>query len=243
MSLSYSVLAKYYDQLMGDFPYQKYADYILQNTQGTKGLDLFCGSGKMTILLSQSGRIMQGVDHSKEMLNLATASARDKGQRIIFCNEQAQHFEFGERYDFVTAVCDGINYVPSKKSGDLFSKIYSALEVGGTFVFDISTSYKLQEILSDNVFFEDYEDYTYIWHNQLSEKRDKIDMYLTFFVKNGEQYTRLDETHTQYIYTKQQLIDLLVAQGFEVMDIVDGNTFSRATATSERLIFLAKKNI
>ena len=50
---AYSILAKYYDRLMGDFDYKGYLKFVENDLKG-EGVDLACGSGEMTIALAKA---------------------------------------------------------------------------------------------------------------------------------------------------------------------------------------------
>lgn len=71
----YEILAKYYDDLMGDFDYDAYEKFVLENLKdvwGGFGYDLASGSGEMAIRLKRNGFKVVGGDVSPEMLEKAT---------------------------------------------------------------------------------------------------------------------------------------------------------------------------
>ena len=71
----YEILAKYYDDLMGDFDYDAYEKFALENLKdvwGGFGYDLASGSGEMAIRLKRNGFKVVGGDVSSEMLEKAT---------------------------------------------------------------------------------------------------------------------------------------------------------------------------
>ncbi|NCA68033.1 MAG: class I SAM-dependent methyltransferase [Clostridia bacterium] len=237
---SYSILSKFYDNLMKDFPYNKYLDYIMANSNGKNCVDLFCGSGRMTVLLASKGYSVQGVDCSPEMLNCAAIAAKESGQNIIFRQEKAECFSYLQKLDLITAVCDGINYLPLGRLNKLFCRIKEALATNGAFIFDISSHYKLTKVLSNNIFFEDNDNLTYIWRNSLTKNAGAVNMDISFFIKDGNNYIRGDEKHRQYCHTVTQLKKALVTAGLTVAELIDGDTFKAAAPKSKRIIFLVK---
>ena len=80
---AYSILAKYYDTLMGDFDYDGYFAFIRDKVAG-EGVDLACGSGEMTIRLAKAGSKMMGIDLSGDMLNVATQTTTSKSEANLF---------------------------------------------------------------------------------------------------------------------------------------------------------------
>lgn len=231
MSESYSVLAKYYDELMGDFNYESYVSYISKFAKG-KGLDLCCGSGKITRMLSELGNDMTGMDISIDMLNEAVS----KGGNITYVQGDISKLK-ASGYDFITCVCDGLNYIHPNKLEKTVLGIKNALTKGGYFIFDISSEYKLKYILGNESFFEEYEDFAYIWQNRFS--RGKLNMDLTFFSKiEGETFKRESEYHIQYAHSLENIMNAL--SGLKVK-VVDGETFKSIKSYSKRLLFVCRK--
>ncbi|MEG1790910.1 MAG: methyltransferase domain-containing protein [Clostridia bacterium] len=244
--MGYSALSKYYDFLMTDFDYDSYINFILKQVAGKTGLDLAAGSGEMTIPLSKRGFKMTGGDISSEMLTIATEKARKQFQNILFLVLDLNNLSISKKYDFVTAVCDGFNYVSNIANlKSAFLAVYNALNAGGKFIFDISTKYKLTEIIGNNIFYEDLDKLSYFWTNKLFP--NKIEMSLSFFerqqsvdeCKQGELYRRYDEQQTQYFYDNDEIIGLLQQIGF-ITNVYDGK-FEKLTATSPRMTVVATK--
>ena len=233
---AYSVLAKYYDRLMGDFDYQGYLSFVVDGLTG-EGVDLACGSGEMTMALAKAGRKMTGIDISEEMLNFATVKAKKQGVDIKWIRQDIAQLELSHKVDFITCVCDGVNYIEKSQLKDFFHRVNSYLKDGGKFVFDISSSYKLSQILADNLFCEDYDDVTYIWSNTLGD--GYVDMDLDFFEKiQDDTYKRVGESHRQYIHTQKDIEDLLRDWN---LNVYDGESFSSVKPKSKRLLFVATK--
>ncbi len=233
---AYTILAKYYDVLMQDFDYQSYLDFIKSYTKG-EGVDLCCGTGSMTIMLSKLGNKMIGVDLSQEMLNTARDKARLNFQNITFINSDIFDVEFSHQVDFMTCVCDGINYIEKKKLKKIFENISNNIKKDGYFIFDISSEYKLKKIIGNNIFCEDSENATYIWSNEL--KKDHVNMSLAFFEKEKDNlYKRIDEEHTQYFHKLQDLLELLCE--FDVK-VFDGVNFNKVKNSTRRLLFICRK--
>lgn len=233
---AYSILAKYYDTLMGDFDYDGYFAFIRDKVAG-EGVDLACGSGEMTIRLAKAGSKMMGIDLSGDMLNVATQKAKKSALDVKWINLDMQQLELNHPVDFITCVCDGVNYIPQKDIQKFFDRVYDNLKVGGKFVFDISSDYKLQEILGDNLFCEDYDDVTYIWSNSLGD--GYVDMDIDFFEKiEGDVYRRIEESHRQYIHSVDFIKNCLKKW---YVEIYDGETYGKPMEKSKRVIFSATK--
>lgn len=234
--VSYSILAKYYDRLMGDFDYDGYLSFVKGRLSG-EGADLACGSGEITVRLAKEGRKMIGIDISPDMLNVATVKAKNMGLDIKWICQDMLEFELNHKADFITCVCDGVNYVPTQDFKKLLDRVKSNLKENGIFVFDVSSEYKLKNILGDNLFCEDYDDVTYIWQNTLG--KGYVDMDIDFFERiKDDTYKRIEESHRQYVY-KREFIEDLLKDGWD-HEVYDGEKFSTPSSRSKRLLYVCK---
>ena len=85
---------------------------------------------------------------------------------------------------------------------------------------------------------DDRDDITYISFNK--EETDGVTMDVTLFVKRPDgAYSRLDETHRQYLYETEEIIAALNQNGFTVLE-TEGHLGEDVTA-ADRICFLAQK--
>ena len=234
----YSVLASYYDRLMTDFDYDGYLKVLDSELKGTEGVDLCCGSGRITIALAKRGKKMTGVDISAEMLGEAAKNSREAGVIPLFVQSDIADFAPPHKFDFATCVCDGLNYVTQKKLAAVFSAVADCLKSGAKFVFDLSSEYKLKKIIGNNVFFEDYDDLTYIWSNTPFAGGVKMD--LTFFIRGRDgKYTKQTEEHTQYAHS-ESTIGKALGDRFSFRNF-DFGTSGFVTAKTQRIVWVCEK--
>jgi SAM-dependent methyltransferase len=239
MNDAYGVLARYYDKLITGYNYPDIIEYIITSTSGGKGIDLATGTGRIAIALAERGYNMTGADVSTEMLTRAMEAASKKGVKIPFVKMDISKPELKSDYDLVTCCCDGINYIPQSKLDNSFKAIGERIKSGGIFIFDYSTPYKLNEIIGENVFYEDLQELTYLWTNKKIE--GGIAMRLTFFTRAGKGYLREDEEHTQYIHTADDIESALINAGFEVKETLDAFTLMDVHSKSERILYKGVK--
>lgn len=205
MNDSYSVLSKYYDALMSDYDYTGTADFLLglygkRNTQPPyklHALDLACGTGAFSRTLASYGIEVTAADISEEMLNQAV-SLGTRG--IMYVQADMANVAFDKSFNLITSACDGVNYLHGEQLYTTFSNIREMLTKEGLFVFDISTPFKLRNVIGNNVFFRDNASVSLVWANALSPKGDSVTMDLTFFERKGDIYVRRDESHVQYAH-------------------------------------------
>ena len=143
---SYSFLAEFYDELTRDVPYDRIADFYekVWDSYGVKPatvLDLACGTGSITRILSQRGYELISTDASPEMLSVLMdkCAGLDGAVPPLVLNQSMTELDL---YDVVSAaVCtlDGINYVPEDKLGKVFHRLRLFIEPGGVLIFDINS--------------------------------------------------------------------------------------------------------
>ena len=95
---AYTNFAEVYDTFMDNVPYDEWADYIeriLKEYQISDGLvlELGCGTGSMTELLSAKGYDMIGVDNSEDMLEIAMEKRLKSGHDILYLLQDMREFE------------------------------------------------------------------------------------------------------------------------------------------------------
>lgn len=234
----YSVLASYYDRLMTDFDYDGYLKVLDGELAGSEGVDLCCGSGRITIALAKRGKKMTGVDASAEMLGEAVKNARAEGVRPLFVQSDIADFAPPHKADFATCVCDGLNYVPQKKLAAVFASVANYLGKGAKFVFDVSSEYKLKKIIGNNVFFEDHDDLTYLWANETFS--GGVRMELTFFIRGEDgKYIKLTEEHTQYAHKREDVEKAL--DGVFAFRAYDFATMGEVNAKTARILWVCER--
>lgn len=235
----YKYLSSCYDEFMRDVDYDAWAKKIAGYIGNRKkGVDCGCGSGLITMRLKKMGYDVIGTDLSTEMLERARENFRRENLNITLVRMDSENLVVGNKVDFITAVCDVVNYM--KKPEKFFVRAYNALADDGVLLFDISSKYKLTEIIGNNVFTDSTDNVTYIWSNSLSEKQNKVEMFLTFFVKNKDgSFDKEEENQIQYIYEADDLVEKLRAAGFGKVEYFGFE--GKNVAQEERICFAAYK--
>lgn len=242
----YNKFAKVYDELMNDFDYKEWFNYIeaifkKYKKDPKKVLEMACGTGNLSEYFAEDGYKLTSFDLSDEML----ARAYDKLNRyknVKLLKQDMIDFKFSGNFEAIVSICDSVNYI--LKQDDLvktFKNVYDHLEDGGIFIFDINSYYKLSKTLGNNIFIEDREDIFYTWENSFDEKTNICDFYLTFFLKQEEEYKRFDEHHREKAYKLGEVLEALKLAGFKTRHMYDCFTFDTPIEKTERVNFIAIK--
>jgi len=243
----YHGFASMYDALMTDTPYQNWAAYIdevfCERFRGRKRgeilvLDLACGTGNITLRLSEMGYDLIGADISEDMLAEANRKAFETGKKILFLKQDMRELNLYGTIDAAVCVCDGMNYILDEKDLlKVFRRVRLFLNPGGIFIFDMNTEYKFKEMFANNIFEDAGENgESYEWEN-FYDSQTKINEYrLTFF---SHENTPFGEVHLQRAYLPVDVYNLLLDAGFSSVSIRDGYTNSAHKTESEKVVYIA----
>lgn len=245
----YKDFAFVYDELMNEVDYNNWVDYIEQiikhkeaNVQNI--LELACGTGNLTIPLTKKNYDIAAIDISEEMLSVAREKAEKEGVELVLLQQDISELEFDvENLDCVLCACDGFNYLTyDDEIENVFEKSYELLKDGGMFIFDISSFYKLSQVLGNNMYGENRADIAYMWQNYFDPEENMVEMELAFFVKNEEgSFDRFEETHHQRAYTEREIKKMLKMAGFKDISIYGDFTLESPKEDAQRIFFACKK--
>lgn len=240
--MSYNYFAQLYDGLTNNVEYEKRTEYILNifSENGIKNgtvLDLACGTGTMGIIVKNKGFDVIGVDLSEDMLSVADNKSNGS-MRLV--KAPMQDFSLEKAVDACMCNLDSINHLSDiedvKKT---FKCVYNSLKQDGIFVFDVNTIYKHTNILANNSFIFDEEDYFLAWDNELLED-NVIRIFIDIFSYNGVNYDRYSETFNEKAYKVEELKSALEPY-FDVLNVFDDVSREKPKSNSERLYFVCKR--
>lgn len=243
----YDNFAYIYDNLMDDFDYKQWFDYIQEifiryNKNPVEILEMACGTGSLSYYFAKEGYKLTCFDLSDEMLSIAYDKLkRYKSVKIL--KQDMTNFNINKKFDSVISICDSINYILDEK--DLFktfTNVYNHLSDDGIFIFDINSYYKLKEVIGHNTFVDDRDNIFCTWQNYFDEEEDISEFYLTFFYSGeGNNFIRFDEVHQEKAYKIHEIKINLRKAGFANIDTYDAFTFHKPSENSERINFIARK--
>ena len=243
---AYGEFARVYDLFMSDVDYESWEKYItglLRDNGISEGLvlELGCGTGSLTTLLSEAGYDMIGVDNSPQMLQ--EAMEKKGKQDILYLLQDMREFELYGTVRAVVSVCDSLNYIIEEEELlQVFRLVNNYLDPGGLFVFDLNTVYKYEVLLGEKTIAEDREEGSFIWENTFDEE-ERINEYdLTLFVREeGELFKRYQETHFQRAYTLEEVKRAIAGAGMEFVAAYDAFTRQPPREDSERIYVIARE--
>lgn len=246
MSSTYAKFATVYDDLMIDIPYDQYVDIVelaVGELKDKSVLDIGCGTGVLSIKFAERGSRVTGVDISGDMLQVARETAVEQGESIEFIEQSMDQLTVNKKYDVAVIAIDSLNYVIEEEAVKAtFSRVYEALNVGGVFIFDVHSLFKMDVIFLESPFTYDDGTISYMWHTEEGKHEHSIESHITFFVKQENNcYERFDEQHYQRSFAVRTYIEWLSEVGFTIERIFSDWEDEAPTRESERVFFQVRK--
>lgn len=247
---SYGDFAYFYDNLTDNVDYEKRCSYIkgllAENGVG-EGilLDLACGTGTVSLMLSDMGYDVIGVDASEDMLSVAQEKKMESGADVIFLCQRMEELDLFGTINACVSTLDSINHVTDEKTvREIFRRVSLFMEDKGIFLFDVNTPYKHKCVLGDNTFVYDTDEVYCVWQNSTDESLVTT-VNLDIFEKDEddeETYYRYSEEFTERAYDLDDIKKWLENVKFEVVGIYEEMTKDSVKADTQRAVFVARKH-
>ncbi len=245
----YQEFSNVYDELMTEIDYDQWVNYLQRMFFNAKEdiktvIEFGCGTGNITLRLAEKGYQMTAVDLSESMLTVADEKANEKKiKNIDFYMGDMSSFQINQKFDAVIACCDTVNYLKSLEDiRSFFLCSLDCLNEGGLLIFDINTTSKYKKVIADNTFIYNLDNVFCAWENELEKDKNKVNLNLTFFVKNEDDtYNRYEENQEQYFYLIEDIHYCLKETGFKNMKYYDFGTFLQGSNEGDRIQVMAEK--
>lgn len=228
---------------MRPVPYRMWVSYYLlllsmQEVKPKTMLDMCCGTGTMTEFMTREGFEVEGFDLSADMIEMARKKAAKKKLNIRYEVANATNVDMGRTYDAVFCFFDSFNNIT--EADDLqqaFESAYKHLNRGGSFIFDMNTSYAFEAKLFNQQDLAKTSKIRYRWRGEWDPKTRKIHVTMKFWV--GDQV--FEELHIQRAYELEATLDMLIEAGFKDIKFFHSYTLQPPREKSDRIHFTAIK--
>lgn len=245
--MAYNEFAYFYDEFNGAADYDALFAYI-QNELRTHGVtegilaDLGCGTGDLTLMLTQAGYDVIGIDRSEEMLSVLREKADelDLTGRLLLLRQDLLELDLYGTIQAAVSTFDTYSHIgPLDRFEQAIRKAAYFMEKDGVFIFDLNTPYKHQHILAGQTFDIEAEDALCHWTNQYDEATGRVDISIDItYHDTAEQF---HESFCEYSYPLETVETLLRRYGFAVARVSDGEDFGPVRPDSPRWIITAVK--
>ena len=245
--MAYNEFAYFYDEFNGEADYDALYGYITDELKAhgiTDGIlaDLGCGTGDLTLMLTQAGYDVIGIDRSEEMLSVLREKADELGLtgRLLLLKQDLLDLDLYGTIRAAVSTFDTFSHIgPQENFEKAIRKAAYFMERGGVFIFDLNTPYKHQNVLGENVFTFEEEDASCVWRNHYSAADRRVEIRVDIdYRETGEHF---HEQFYEYTYDLDTIRAALEKHGFALESVCDGESFGPLTDESERYFFCAVK--
>ena len=245
--MAYNEFAYFYDELNSEADYDALYRYVTDElaAHGIRDgilADLGCGTGDLTLMLSQAGYDVIGIDRSEEMLSVLREKADelDMTGRILLLRQDLLSLDLYGTIRAAVSTFDTYNHIgPADQFEKAIRKAAYFMEKGGVFIFDLNTPYKHQKVLAGETFDIEAEDAECHWTNHFDAAAGRVDIAIDIdYHETGEHFK---ESFSEYSYPLDLVTSLLEKYGFTVAKVADGEDFGLVRPDSPRWIITAVK--
>lgn len=209
----YDTLAGYYDALVKDEEASlAWLKWIQSKSEPCEVLELACGSGEITELLSKSGYQVSALDLSEQMIE--QARTKDKDHKIQFYCQDMRDLSGFPSYSLILCLCDSFNYLLTEEEvSNFFKEVADHLKLGGYFLFDTHSLDRLDEFRQEYNETGSFEDCDYQW--SITSEEDLIYQDFAFYLADDRV---VQEHHIQRVYDPEFLKSEL-SKHFEIIKV------------------------
>ena len=240
---SFGAVAPYYDELMRQVPYRMWVGYYLlllsiQDKHPKRILDVCCGTGIMSEMLTEEGLSLAGFDISPPMIERAREKAAKKELDIEYWVADATNFQLNREFDAAFSFFDSLNNIldPAGLESAL-SSVHKHLPSGGSFIFDLNTAYAFEARMFDQQNLSSKAKLRYKWVGEWDAEKREI-MVRMLFWRGDEEF---EEIHRQRAYEEDEVCAMLERTGFSEIRTYHSYTLEPPRRTSDRIHYAAIK--
>ena len=242
----YDILAGHYDDLQINGDTSLWGPYIhglisdFCKAEDNSVTDLGCGTGVVTNYLASQGMDVTGVDLSPDMLSIA--SSGDETGTVSWICADITEYE-GPLCGCFISTMDTVGHITDPDAlSKMFTMVSDSLEEGGVFILDTTTRHHFEESLGENVFYEDYDDFTLLWVNHYNKDNKINHAELTLFeLCEDDLYERYDGELTARFYSPEEIEDMAVKAGLKKLASFGELNREEPKPGDERIFFVFGK--
>jgi ubiquinone/menaquinone biosynthesis C-methylase UbiE len=180
--------------------------------------DVGCGTGKLSIALSQRGIKCYAVDRSPSMLQEARRKVVRKKLPIVFKRQDMRFLQLPEKVDAVVSLGDALNHLLTeedlRKTCDAVKK---TLKKGGIFIFDLINEHGYSSVLS-KTFLSETPRFDIFYQGHYNGEARLYQGKFICFIREGRTYVKKIDELSQYCFHDEEVKNILKNSGFNLIE-------------------------
>tara|TARA_R110000787_G_scaffold116136_2_gene226241 strand:- start:489 stop:1238 length:750 start_codon:yes stop_codon:yes gene_type:complete len=238
-------LSEKYDLLFSDKDYEKEGKFILSKIGSGKDiLDVGCGTGTHSCIISKKSNLVVGIDISKYMIEAASKKYKDI-ENLEFFNTSVEDYaeQSADKFDLIISMFNVVNHISSLESLlSFFAACSKLLKEEGLIIFDCwnSVACTIEEPHSKSVKTKeiDGKKYDILYETETDLMSSKVNMIVTGNIDNESIEYKL----SQYLWHPKIFSDAISTNGIEKISMLNFRDFkNKATKKDYRILFVGKK--
>jgi cyclopropane fatty-acyl-phospholipid synthase-like methyltransferase len=247
----YDAFSKYYDIIyLQEIDYEKDVETIINIfnefgiSEGSRILDIGCGTGTHDILLAKKGFKVVGIDNNKNMVEKAVAKAKAEGVKVDFYVMDMRNMKLRGKFDAALSAFGSFDYlIKPDDVHSFFNSLRKHLKEGALFIADfmneggVKPSYKSWKLRTVG-------DLTLIRLDETSYNHETkiLTTILHFYAISGNRLVDHQiEKHLFRVYNIEEFRNILSENGFELVRLLKPRTLEVPQTNEFQIRAIAKK--
>lgn len=213
-----------------------FIEKILDLEANSKILDIPCGHGRHSNLLSQKGYDVTGIDIQDDFIELA----KQENTNANFIIQDMRNIDFNEEFDAVITMFTSIGYFNDTDNALVLKKMIKALKRGGKLIIDtVNREWIMNhtgEIDQAWMLYPD-DNLTFLANNTFDVFNSRMHSH-QLIIENGIRHTQEQDIR---LYTFTELKLILEIHGMHILNVFGNFKGDTYTVDSTNMIILAEK--
>lgn len=209
---------------------------VLDLPKESKILDLPCGHGRHSILLSEKGYKVTGIDIQEDFIRLA----KEQKSNVDFLVQDMRKIDYDNQFDAVINMFTSLGYFDEGENALVVKKMSKALKQGGKLLIDTVNRewimHHTGEIDQAWMLYPD-DNLTFLANNSFDVFTGRMHS-KQVIVENNERHIQEQDIR---LYTFTELRLILEIHGLEVLNVWGSFKGEEYTVDSKNMIILAQK--
>lgn len=210
----------------------------MELSENSEILDLPCGHGRHSILLSDYGYKVTGIDNQPEFIEIAKNNS--KNENVQFFLGDMREIDFEGKYDAVLNLFTSFGYFSENDNFEFLKKMIKALKIGGKLMIDtVNRERTMQSTGELNQAWLVYppDNITFLVNNTFDIFTSR--MYSEqVIIDNGEKFQQNQDIR---LYSFTEINMYLKILGMQVKSIFGGMNGSEYNIDSPNMVIIAEK--